>query len=104
MCRTDEINDIKLHTDMIRNIALVAHDARKTELVSWVRFNAGSLKSCRLFCTGTTGRLIEDALKEELGDQCPEITKLLSGPLGGDAQISAMIAGWICWFSSATTS
>ena len=77
---------------MIRNIALVAHDARKAELVSWVRFNAGSLKSCRLFCTGTTGRLIEDALKEELGDQCPEITKLLSGPLGGDAQISAMIA------------
>ena len=46
---------------MIRNIALVAHDARKTELVSWVRFNAGSLKSCKLFCTGTTGRLIEDA-------------------------------------------
>ena len=77
---------------MIRNIALVAHDARKAELVSWVRVNAGSLKSCRLFCTGTTGRLIEDALKEELGDQCPEITKLLSGPLGGDAQISAMIA------------
>ena len=77
---------------MIKNIALVAHDARKAELVNWVRFNAGSLKPCKLFCTGTTGRLIESALKEELGNQCPEITKLLSGPLGGDAQISAMIA------------
>ena len=77
---------------MIRNIALVAHDARKAELVNWVKFNAGSLQSCRLYCTGTTGRLIEEALREELGDRCPEITKLLSGPLGGDAQISAMIA------------
>ena len=77
---------------MIRNIALVAHDARKAELVNWAKFNAGSLQSCRLYCTGTTGRLIEEALREELGDRCPEITKLLSGPLGGDAQISAMIA------------
>ena len=77
---------------MIRNIALVAHDARKAELVNWVKFNAGSLQSCRLYCTGTTGRLIEEAMREELGDRCPEITKLLSGPLGGDAQISAMIA------------
>ncbi len=77
---------------MIRNIALVAHDARKAELVNWVKFNAGSLQSCRLYCTGTTGRLIEEALREELSDRCPEITKLLSGPLGGDAQISAMIA------------
>ena len=45
---------------MIRNIALVAHDARKLELVSWVKFNAGSLKDCTLYCTGTTGRLIGD--------------------------------------------
>lgn len=36
---------------MIKNIALVAHDARKTELVDWVRFNAGSLESCALYCT-----------------------------------------------------
>ncbi len=77
---------------MIKNIALVAHDARKSELVSWVRFNAQSCKNCKLFCTGTTGRLIETALKEELGPECPEIIKLLSGPLGGDAQISSMIA------------
>lgn len=77
---------------MIRNIALVAHDARKNELVNWARFNANAIKHCKLYCTGTTGRLIEAALKDELGDECPEVVRLLSGPLGGDAEISAMIA------------
>ena len=77
---------------MIRNIALVAHDARKLELVSWVKFNAGSLKDCTLYCTGTTGRLIGEALEEVLGNEAPEVHKRLSGPLGGDAQIGAMIA------------
>ena len=78
---------------MIRNIALVAHDARKSELVDWVRFKAGSLESCTLYCTGTTGRLIREALKETLGEEnMPEVNCLLSGPLGGDAQIGAMIA------------
>ena len=51
---------------MIGDIALVAHDARKTDLVSWVRFRAGSLIGCRLFCTGTAGRLVKEALKEVL--------------------------------------
>lgn len=77
---------------MITNIALVAHDARKTELVDWVRFNAGSLKDCTLYCTGTTGRLIGAALDEVLGNSKPPVICLLSGPLGGDAQIGAMIA------------
>ncbi len=78
---------------MIRNIALVAHDARKTELIDWVKFNAGSLESCDLYCTGTTGRLIREALEEVLGkDRMPSVTCLLSGPLGGDAEIGAMIA------------
>lgn len=77
---------------MIRNIALVAHDARKEELIDWVEFNAGSLEDCSLFCTGTTGRLVREALEKKLGDKCPKITCLLSGPLGGDAQIGSMIA------------
>ncbi len=77
---------------MVKNIALVAHDARKLELVSWVKFNAGSLRDCTLYCTGTTGRLVGEALDEILGDETPEVVKLLSGPLGGDAQIGAMIA------------
>lgn len=77
---------------MIKNIALVAHDARKQELISWVKFNAGSLKECNLYCTGTTGKLVKSAMNEILGESTPEITCLLSGPLGGDAQIGAMIA------------
>ena len=77
---------------MIKNIALVAHDARKEELVSWVRYNAQTSKDFTLYCTGTTGKLVENALREELGEECPKIVKLLSGPLGGDAQISSMIA------------
>ncbi len=77
---------------MINNIALVAHDSRKAELLSWVKFNAGVLKECRLFCTGTTGRLVKETLTEIIGDETPEITCMLSGPLGGDFEIGAMIA------------
>ena len=77
---------------MIRTIALVAHDSRKAERVNWVKYNAGVLKDCRLICTGTTGRLIGEALKEVLEDESPEVVCKLSGPLGGDFQIGAMIA------------
>ena len=77
---------------MINNIALVAHDSRKQELVDWVRFNAGSLKHCHLYCTGTTGRLVDAALTELLGPEAPPVVRLLSGPLGGDVEIGGMIA------------
>lgn len=77
---------------MIRNIALVAHDSRKSELVDWVSFNSGSLKDCALYATGTTGRLIGEALNQKMGQEAPHVTPLLSGPLGGDFEIGAMIA------------
>lgn len=77
---------------MIKNISLVAHDSRKAELVDWVKYNAGSLKNCNLYCTGTTGRLVSEALEALLGDEMPPIMPLLSGPLGGDFEIGAMIA------------
>lgn len=70
----------------------MAHDSRKAELVNWVKYNAGVLKDCRLICTGTTGRLIGEALKEVLDAEAPEVVCKLSGPLGGDFQIGAMIA------------
>ena len=50
-----------------RHIALVAHDNCKAELVRWVRTHARELKDHRLTCTGTTGRLVREALAEELG-------------------------------------
>lgn len=77
---------------MIKNIALVAHDARKTELVSWVEANASYLQNVDLYCTGTTGRLVSQTLNRVLQDKSPKVNCLLSGPLGGDAQISSMIA------------
>ena len=77
---------------MIKNIGFVAHDSRKEELIDWVKYNAETIKHCTLYCTGTTGRLIKQALEEKLGDECPEVNALLSGPLGGDAEVGAMIA------------
>lgn len=66
-------------------IALVAHDNKKQDLLEWARFNQGTLGRHRLYATGTTGSL----LVEELG---LDVTRLLSGPLGGDQQIGAMIS------------
>ena len=77
---------------MIKNIALVAHDARKAELVNWVEANASYFQNINIFCTGTTGKLVAQTLDKVLQEDAPEVNRLLSGPLGGDAQISAMIA------------
>jgi methylglyoxal synthase len=68
-----------------KRIALVAHDNKKKDLIEWAIFNMKALARHELFATGTTGNLIEDALDRPL-------KKLLSGPLGGDQQIGAMIA------------
>ena len=83
----------------IRTIALVAHDNRKRNLIEWVRFNRGTLENYRLICTGTTGRLVQEALEASESDNVPvsepknlNITRLKSGPLGGDQQLGALIA------------
>jgi methylglyoxal synthase len=76
--------------ERIKRIALVAHDREKKDLIEWVEFNWGTLSSCKFVCTGTTGHLVEEALKDK-GVQF-DITLLKSGPLGGDAELSAMIA------------
>jgi len=78
------------------NVALVAHDGRKQELLQWVKFNYKMLKDYKLYATGTTGKLISELVVEEDGRLFKpfkeKVTRLLSGPLGGDQQIGAMIA------------
>lgn len=89
------------------NIALVAHDARKQEMIEWVKYNINVLKEHNLYATGTTGRLISNIVTgtktpevdekyaiyyEEIKPLKDKVTCLLSGPLGGDSQIGAMIA------------
>ena len=70
-------------------IALVAHDARKADMVEWAIYNASMLSKHKLICTGTTGKLIEEALTKK-GVEV-DITRKNSGPLGGDAEIAAMV-------------
>jgi methylglyoxal synthase len=81
----------------VKTIGLVAHDNRKQDLVEWVEWNWKELIIHRLVCTGTTGRLVEEALNR-MCTQCGEkiepieVTRLKSGPLGGDQELGALIA------------
>jgi methylglyoxal synthase len=97
--------------DKTLNIALVAHDARKQELIEWVIYNIDTLINHRLYATGTTGTLIREVLINFVNEDYKDsnfdeiygmsveefidtfkLHRLLSGPLGGDQQIGAMIA------------
>ena len=77
-----------------KSIALVAHDNRKKDLVEWVEWNYKDLLEHKLICTGTTGNMVENALRNKVGKDAKlkfEIKKLKSGPLGGDQQLGALI-------------
>lgn len=75
----------------IKRIALVAHDNRKKDLIEWVEWNYEILMQHKLVSTGTTGRLVEEAINKKMNDNSYEVEKLKSGPLGGDQQLGAMI-------------
>ena len=87
---------------MRMRIALVAHDARKQELVEWCTHNAQTLSKHILFATGTTAHLLgkipvvneprPGAATMDWYTMPLNVKPLLSGPLGGDQQIGAMIA------------
>jgi methylglyoxal synthase len=68
-----------------KRIALVAHDNKKADLIEWAEHNKIVLARHELIATGTTGKLLEEQLDRP-------VKKMLSGPLGGDQQIGAMIA------------
>jgi methylglyoxal synthase len=70
---------------VVKRIALIAHDHRKDDMLDWAKYNLGTLSRHELSATGTTGRL----LSEHLG---LDVFRYLSGPLGGDQQIGAAIA------------
>jgi methylglyoxal synthase len=70
-------------------IALVAHDNRKADMVEWAIFNADMLSKHKLICTGTTGSLIQKAFHDK-GVKA-EIICMNSGPMGGDAEIAALV-------------
>jgi methylglyoxal synthase len=68
-----------------KKIALVAHDNKKRDLIDWAKYNRDLLAHHKVYATGTTGTVLE----KELDIQ---VTRLQSGPLGGDQQIGAKIA------------
>ena len=69
----------------IKTIALIAHDRKKADMVAFALSNRERLMNYDLVATATTGRLLEE--------KCGlKVTKMLSGPLGGDAQIAALVA------------
>lgn len=67
-------------------LALIAHDQKKDDIVAFATAHADFLAGCDLVATGTTGGRIVEA--------CPalNVTRMKSGPLGGDQQIGALIA------------
>ena len=83
--------------DKVKNVALVAHDNRKKDLIEWVEWNFEVLFFHNLICTGTTGKLVAKALNKKLAETREgkfvkkTITLLKSGPLGGDQQLGSMI-------------
>ncbi|HVG15739.1 MAG TPA: methylglyoxal synthase [Chitinophagaceae bacterium] len=73
----------QLHTG--KRLALIAHDNKKEDLIAWAFQNKNSLTHHALSGTGSTATLLEE--KTGL-----PVKKLLSGPLGGDQQVGALIA------------
>jgi methylglyoxal synthase len=71
-------------------IGLVAHDHRKEDLIQWVKYNADHLAKHELVCTGTTGRMVIESLKEKKVNSI-KVRRLKSGPLGGDQELGSLI-------------
>ncbi len=65
-------------------LALIAHDRKKDDLLAFVKDNLDILSRYHLIATGTTGSRIQ--VETGLEVEC-----MLSGPLGGDAQIAAQV-------------
>ncbi|MFP5459417.1 MAG: methylglyoxal synthase [Bacteriovoracia bacterium] len=71
-----------------KTIALIAHDGKKAELVAFVKDHRSYFQDFTIVATSTTGKHLQ-----QMG---LKVTRVLSGPLGGDAQIAALVATGAC--------
>ena len=72
----------------VPTLALIAHDGKKAQMVAFVKDLLETLKSYRLIATSTTGQHVSEAGLT--------VKKMLSGPIGGDAQIASEVAMGNC--------
>ena len=70
-------------------VAIISHDGKKDAVVEFVKAHRAVFEACTLIATGTTGGRIIDATGLA-------VRRFLSGPLGGDAQIAALVATGEC--------
>ena len=74
-----------MNNKKIKTIALIAHDNKKPEIIEWAKKNKEVLENFVLCGTGTTSKRIQEATGLN-------VKGYLSGPLGGDQQIGALVA------------
>lgn len=68
-----------------KTLAMIAHDNKKAEMVAFAMRHKQVLEQYKLVGTSNTGELLQE--------QCGlNVTRMLSGPIGGDVQIAAMVA------------
>ena len=82
---SEQTGQAPTHASHPPTIALIAHDQQKDDMQAFCARHAALLRRFALIATGTTGRRVEEATGLE-------VTRYLSGPLGGDAQIAARVA------------
>lgn len=68
-----------------KTLALIAHDGKKADMVAFAMAHRDVLQRYELVATRTTGQLLRDKCKLD-------VHQMLSGPMGGDAQIAAQVA------------
>ncbi|GIK30211.1 MAG: methylglyoxal synthase [Chloroflexi bacterium] len=72
-------------TEPLKTLALIAHDGKKADMIAFALKHQDTLRRYHLIATSTTGKLLIDSANLEV--EC-----MLSGPIGGDAQIAAKVA------------
>lgn len=72
-------------TDAPKTLALIAHDGKKADMIAFALKHHDILRRYHLVATSTTGKLLTDSANLD-------VERMLSGPVGGDAQIAAKVA------------